>query len=55
MEINDKKLTNTYQVVIWLDSEKLSEVPEGQWGIGFEAEVGVVVCRRQVAPLAVTR
>lgn len=48
-------MTNTYQVVIWFYSKQLSEVPEGQRGIGFEPEVRVVVRWSQVAPLAVTR
>lgn len=55
MEKGGIKLTTIYQVIIWFDSKQLSEVPEGQWGIGFEPEVRVVVRRSQVAPLAVTR
>lgn len=55
MEIGNITMSNTYQVVIWFDSEQLSEVPEGQRGIGFEPEIRVVVCWSQVASLAVMK
>lgn len=41
-----------YQVVVWFDAEQISEVAEGQWSVGLEAEIGVVVRRGQVAALA---
>ena len=42
---------STYQKVIWLDPEQLTEVSECYRSIGFKAEVTVVVCWRQVAAL----
>lgn len=45
----------SYQVVIWFNTEEISEVAECHRGVGLEAEVGVVVRWCQVAPLAGTR
>lgn len=41
----------SYQVVIWLDAEQISEVAEGQRGVRLEAEVRIVMCWSQVASL----
>ena len=41
----------SYQVVVGFDAEQISEVAEGQRGVGLEAEVWVVMSRRQVASL----
>ena len=40
---------DSYQVVIWSDSEELSEVAECHWGVRLEAEVWVVVGWSQIA------
>lgn len=42
----------SYQVIIWFNAKQISEVAESQGSVGLEAEVGVVVCRGQVASLA---
>lgn len=44
----------SYQIVIRLDPEKLPEVAECHRCVGLEAEVGVMVSRGEVAPLAAT-
>lgn len=41
----------SYQVIIWFDAKQIPEVTEGQRGVGFEAEIRIVVCRRQVTSL----
>lgn len=42
---------SSYQVVVWFDAEQISEVSEGQRGIGLEAEVRIVMSRSQVTSL----
>lgn len=42
----------SHQVIVWFDAEQISEVAERQRSVGLEAEIGVVVCRGQVASLA---
>lgn len=44
--------SESYQVIIWFNAKQISEVAESQGSVGLEAEVGVVVCRCQVASLA---
>lgn len=44
--------SESYQVIIWFNAKQISEVAESQGSVGLEAEVGVVVCRGQVASLA---
>lgn len=48
-EFNQWLTTKGVQVVVRPDAEQLSEVAEGNRGIGLEPEVIVVVSRRQVA------
>lgn len=46
---------DSYQIVVRFDPKQLPEVAEGQRGVRLEAEVRVVVRRRQIAPLAAAR
>lgn len=46
------KLTDTYQVIVWTDTEELPEVAEGNRCIGLEAKILEVVGGGEVAPFA---
>lgn len=45
----ERKMIGSYQVIIRLDTEEFSEVPEGQWSIGLKPEVWVMVCWGEIA------
>lgn len=44
-----------YHVVIRADAKHLPEVAKGDWGVGLEPEVSIVVSWRQVTPLTVRK
>lgn len=47
--LTNRKATTAHQIVVWPDAKQLSEVAEGNRGVGFKPEVWVMVGRCEVA------
>jgi len=53
--VSQRKTASSYQVIIRLDTKKLSEISEGKRCIRLKSEVRVMMSRGEIAPFTVNK